>query len=429
MKRLSQGLHLSLILFLALALLPSFPSGQALGKQAGRKKARSGSVKPQAKQSSRTTARKSGRVKRSRSTASLRARQRAARNRRAALRMRQADLALKNKSQEFIAKDDLRFEDIQIRRAALDALGGHAGSVVVMDPHTGRVLSIVNQEWAVRKAFKPCSTIKPFVALAGLKEGLIDPAEPVSLGRRALPLTLSEALAHSNNPYFQLIGMKLGLPKLLEYARLYGLGQRTGINLAHESAGRIPQSRKLRTSAVGHMSSHGDGFEVTGLQLAVFTSALINGGYIYQPQVVAGTPNHVALPDKKGALGLVPTVQASTGPASFKPVLLRHIDIAREHRDDVVSGMIGAVEFGTAKLAYYPSLSIAGKTGTCTGSHLRLGLFTSFATVDRPNLVVVVITNGVGEKGPVAAQVAGSIYQRIANRFVDAGTVGAVGGH
>src|SRR5205814_10128291 len=98
------------------------------------------------------------------------------------------------------AGDFVDGEDLTIRRAAVDALGPYNGSVVVVDPETGRILSMVNQKVALSAGFQPCSTIKVSVALAGLSENAIDPASKLRLGGMRMDLTY--ALAHSNNYYF-----------------------------------------------------------------------------------------------------------------------------------------------------------------------------------------------------------------------------------
>ena len=84
-------------------------------------------------------------------------------------------------------------EDPEVRRVAVNALGNHAGTVVVMDPMTGRVYSVVNQEWALRRGFKPCSTIKLVTGVAGLSENAIPPVDTVGDGFR---IDLTSALAH-----------------------------------------------------------------------------------------------------------------------------------------------------------------------------------------------------------------------------------------
>ncbi len=83
-----------------------------------------------------------------------------------------------------------------------------------------------------------------------------------------------------------------------------------------------------------------------------------------------------------------------------------------------MGGMIGAVNYGTGRLAYNPLGQVAGKTGTCTGNRDKLGLFTSFSSVDNPRLVVTVITTGYQEAGRRAAEIAGRIYAAISQRFL-----------
>src|SRR6201988_4920628 len=102
------------------------------------------------------------------------ARRRAEAARRAAIARQIAiDKAMRDQVQAFISKDDLTGEDPEVRRVAVNACGNHAGTVVVMDPMTGRVYSMVNQEWALRRGFKPCSTIKLVTGVAGLSENAI----------------------------------------------------------------------------------------------------------------------------------------------------------------------------------------------------------------------------------------------------------------
>lgn len=314
-------------------------------------------------------------------------------------RQRAADQALRDETAANIGRDVTTGEDMEIRRAAIQSLGNHAGTVVVLDPKTGRVYSIVNQEWAVRRGFVPCSTIKLVTGLAGLSEKVIDPLEtvPVSAGR-AYPLDLTDSLAYSNNGYFQNVGGRVGFDKMVYYARMLGLGERTGINHPNEYAGRVPLFKS--GYAVNHMCSHGDDFEVTPIQLGVIAAAIANGGSLL-------TPHLPRTPDEN---------------TRFKTEVRRHLDIAPENLQRMLPGMIGAVNFGTAKLAYDMSQTIAGKTGTCTGQGAKLGLFTSFAPVGDPRLAVVVVTRGSGERGKIAAGVAGGVYRALSYRFVKQGS-------
>jgi len=99
----------------------------------------------------------------------------------AAARERAAEDQMRQRVQDLIAKDDVRGEDPEIRRIAVDALGDHAGTVVVMDPRTGRIYTIVNQQWAARETFKPCSTIKLVTSVAGVSEEVIDPSNTAAI--------------------------------------------------------------------------------------------------------------------------------------------------------------------------------------------------------------------------------------------------------
>ena len=109
---------------------------------------------------------------------------------------------------EGIAAGDLTAgEDPVVRQAAIDALGNMNGTVVAIEPTSGRVLAMVNQKLALSSGAQPCSTIKLSVALAALSEGLISKDTQVALGGR-YRMNLTTALAHSNNAYFEAVGTK-----------------------------------------------------------------------------------------------------------------------------------------------------------------------------------------------------------------------------
>lgn len=308
-------------------------------------------------------------------------------------RQRAMDQALRDEAAANIARDETTGEDLEVRRAALDALGDRAGTVVVMDPKTGRVYTIVNQEWALRRGFKPCSTIKLVTGLAGLCENVIDPVQLVSVNASSYALDLTDALALSNNGFFQNVGGSVGFEKMIKYARELGLGERTGINHPNEYPGRVPVYK--HGYAVNHMSSHGDDFEVTPIQLATLVSAIANGGKLLVPHLPR-TPEETV---------------------NFKPEVRRQLNIPQEHLRRLIPGMIGAVNYGTARTAYDATQTIAGKTGTCIGQGSWLGLFASYAPAHDPKLAVVVVTRGSHERGRTAAAVAGQIYRALAHRF------------
>jgi penicillin-binding protein 2 len=324
----------------------------------------------------------------------LEARRRAEAARQAAIaRQRALDKALRDEVQGMIARDNVTGEDPQVRQVAVNALGNHAGTVVVMDPLTGKVYSIVNQEWGVRRGFKPCSTIKLVTGVAGLSENIISPSEftNASLGRNK---DLTSALAHSDNPYFERVGGSLGFDKMVRYARELGLGEKTGANVPYEYSGKLPEMSP--DFVVRRMFSYADGFEVTALQLGNLVSAMANGGKLLVPQI----PN-------------------PQDPASkFKPKVRRKLDIDANVLQRMVPGMIGAVNYGSGRKAYDPLQTVAGKTGTCNGGGGSwVGLFTSYAPLANPKLAVVVITRGTDAHRHLPAAVAGRIYRDLNQRF------------
>src|SRR5262249_29889831 len=141
--------------------------------------------------------------------------------------------ALKTTTVENIARDQIEGEDMRVRQAAVRALNGHAGSVVVMEAQTGKVLTIVNQDWAVRSTIRPCSTVKLVTGVAALNEGVIS-KEDGSIKGVPYRRNLDDALAFSDNGYFQRAGMQVGNKKMVEYGTKLGLGQQTGVNLDGE---------------------------------------------------------------------------------------------------------------------------------------------------------------------------------------------------
>src|SRR3954453_3189564 len=106
-------------------------------------------------------------------------------------------------------------EDPIVRQAAIDALGNMNGTVVAVEPTSGRILAMVKQKLALSSGAQPCSTIKLSVALAALSENVITKNTPIALGRRGrFRMNLTTALAHSNNAYFEAVGRRLGFEKV-----------------------------------------------------------------------------------------------------------------------------------------------------------------------------------------------------------------------
>jgi penicillin-binding protein 2 len=294
-------------------------------------------------------------------------------------------------------------EDPVVRQAAIDALGNMNGTVVAIEPTSGRVLAMVNQKLALSSGAQPCSTIKLSVALAALNEGLVSKDTEVPLGGRSR-MNLTEALAHSNNAYFEALGRKLGFEKVAYYAHQYGLGELAGYDIQGEQLGTYPEEvipQKL--GGVGKMCSFGEGISMTPLQLGAMVSAIANGGTLYYLQ-------HPATAEEI---------------ANFQPRVKRQLDIA-PLIPELSDGMAGAVHYGTARRLglNFNEEEILGKTGTCSHAGTRFGWFASYANTSRGRIVVVVFLQGGRPTfGPKAAEIAGVMYRNLYDHnFFIAGT-------
>ena len=287
--------------------------------------------------------------------------------------------------------DRIEGEDPTVRRAALDALGKLNGTVVVADPLTGRILTIVNQRLALRDGFQPCSTVKVPVALAALSESIVERDTRIRIYGRTT-MTLTEALARSSNQYFASLGQKLGFERVSYYAHLFGLGEKAGLDIEGEQAGLLPPAPPK--NGMGMMTSFGDGISLTPLELTAIVSAVANGGTLYYLQY--------------------PRTQDEA--QTILPRVKRHLDI-EALIPEIKPGMAGAVEYGTARrIGFDPNEPIFGKTGTCTDerSPTHLGWFGSFSETSRGKIAVtVLLTGGHGVSGPAAAGVAGNVYKNL----------------
>ncbi len=302
-------------------------------------------------------------------------------------------------------RDDIaEYDDPLVRQIASDALGHEKGSVLAVDPTTGRILSIVNQRMAFSEGFEPCSTIKPFVALAALEEGVITHDTMIRVANRRY-MDLTEAMAHSNNKFFEEVGTRLGFDRVERYEQMLGLGQRVGYDIPEEQPGFLP-STPPRYGGVARMSSFGEGIRITPFQLASLVGMLANGGTQYYLQY--------------------PRTQETRD--NFQPRIRQQFDVA-PLLPDIRDGMLAAVLYGTAKRSYDPDgEQDLGKTGTCNDEGVggRLGWFVSYADQAHPKIVLVVLLHGGSRiiSGPHASEIAGRIYRGLyaRNYFADADT-------
>jgi penicillin-binding protein 2 len=291
---------------------------------------------------------------------------------------------------DIFADDVTAGEDPVVRQAAIDALGDMNGTAVVIDPSNGRILAMVNQKLALSPGAEPCSTIKITVAMAALSEGLVTRDTMVQLP--GFRMNMTQALAKSNNLYFEELGRELGFERVRHYATEFGLGELAGYNIKGEQLGEYPDHAIPNSEGgVGKMCSFGQGVSMTPLQLGAYVAALANGGTLYYLQ-------HPTTPEEV---------------ADFKPMVKRKLDIA-QYVPDLEDGMAGAVEYGTARSlrTNFTELPVFGKTGTCSDNGTRFGWFASFSDSPQGSLVTVfLLEGGRPTYGPRAAELTGEFYK------------------
>ncbi len=316
-------------------------------------------------------------------------------------------------------------------RAAVERHRAASGSVVVLDPNSGAVLAMASapdfdpnafqqaseDEWrnrVVTDAYEPGSTFKVITAAAALEANLVAPSDVFDCEEGGISvkgkwindhkpfgdLTLSEVLAYSSNVGAIKLGLMVGDEALYEQIRRFRLGELTGIDLPGENAGLVyPVERWGRRD--GAYISFGQGISMTSLQLAGVFAAIANGGYLYQPYVVAGVGRN-----------------GHSEPLVERPVLLgRPIDPATALTLERM--LEGVVDEGTGKAAAVPGYRVAGKTGTAqmavAGGYAPnsfIASFAGFVPARDPALVAVVRIDkprGSYHGGDVAAPVFAAI--------------------
>jgi beta-lactamase class D len=284
-------------------------------------------------------------------------------------------------------------EDPVVRQAAIDALGNMNGTAVAIDPSNGRILAMVNQKLALSSGAEPCSTIKLSVALAALDEGIITKDTPVNLGG-SYHLNLTEAIAHSNNLYFETVGRRLGFERVRHYANQFGLGELAGYNIPNEQLGVYPdQELPESQGGVGRMCSFGESVSMTPLQLGALVASIANGGTLFYLQ-------HPTTPEEV---------------VNYQPRIKRTLDIGKLV-PEIQDGMHAAVQYGTARSlrANFNQFPVMGKTGTCSNNGTRFGWFASYADTQYGRIVTVFFLEGGRPTfGPKAAELTGVFYRNL----------------
>jgi penicillin-binding protein 2 len=367
---------------------------------------------------------------------------------------------------------DLRLSiDVELEQAIERAMRPHpAGAAVVIDVRTGRLLALYSKpdydpndlsggagkarvreafnrmyadplrpmlDKTMSGAFQPGSTMKPFSALAGLEDRVVDPEHTekcegyVVFGRRVFrcshvhgKVKLQQAIARSCNVYFFHLAETVGMDRIARVAQGFGLGEKTGLGINPEAPGRIPTRSwyalryrgQFRVGFTLNMAIGEGDVTVTPLQLATAYSAIANGGTLYQPQVVRA-------------------VETSDGTVvqEFPPRIRRQVPVAPDDLRRITDALYDVVNdpTGTAYPARDPTLDIAGKTGTAQTGYIvkkeddakmawylsqNHAWFSSFAPAHNPEIAVTVLVEHGGSGPEVAVPVAMQIvheYERL----------------
>ncbi len=350
--------------------------------------------------------------------------------------------------------------DLDVQKAAEDALGSRAGAVVAMDPRSGEIIALAShpaydpnlfprgiapQEWtrlmndpshplynrAIQSVYPPGSIFKIIVSLAGLESGVIDPTEKVVCrgairsGRHSFrcwkkgghgAVSFHQGLVESCDVYFYTMGERIGFDRIAEVARRLGLGSLTGIPLPDEKPGLVPtadwkKKRKSEPWYVGdtYINSIGQGFlQVSPIQACQMISAVANGGILHRPVLLKQTRNRET--------GVVKTFSAEQKTA---------ITLDANALDEVRSALAGVVAEpgGTAHAAGTRLTTVAGKTGTAqviaqkvpgrklTETTQDHAWFVAYAPVNAPTIAVAVLVENGGHGGAAAAPVARKVIE------------------
>ncbi len=346
--------------------------------------------------------------------------------------------------------------DLSLQQKAEQLLGEKAGAAVAVDPSTGRILAMVStpsydqnsfisgmshKEWnalvsdpmhplenkAIQAEYPPASTYKIIAAAAGLEEGVIDENSSffcpgfLKFGNRTYrcwkkwghgEVNIVKALSESCDVYFYKVGQELGVDRLAWYARAFGLGSPTGVDLDHEAGGLIPtaQWKKKRVGVSWQKGETlsiviGQGFNLaTPLQMAMVVAAVGNGGTRYQPTIVK-------------------TIRTADGKTVYEsvPKIVGKLPISKKNLSIVRNGLFKAVNdrHGTAWRSRLDGVAMCGKTGTAQvvgrreddedGERIKdHAWFLAYAPEDNPSIAVAVFVEH-GEHGsttaaPIAAE-------------------------
>jgi cell division protein FtsI/penicillin-binding protein 2 len=311
-----------------------------------------------------------------------------------------------------------------------------AASAIMMDPFTGEILALANRPGydlndagragknairnrAITDIYEPGSTFKVIVGTAALEEKLYNLDSKFDCSRGIIEaggkgirdahrhgvLTFHEVIQKSSNVGSVMLGMKLGRDRIYRYAKLYGFGERTGIDMPGEVSGWIRHPDKWSATSLGAISI-GQEVAVTPLQILRAYAAIANGGYLVRPHLVS-------------------EIRTSEGQTVFSSEVERK-RIISENTSALFKNILKAVveEGGTATQAAVEGDQVAGKTGTAqltdsrTGKYSKeryISSFVGFVPADNPKIAMIVVI--YEPKGQIyGGVVAGPVFKNIANQ-------------
>jgi penicillin-binding protein 2 len=333
--------------------------------------------------------------------------------------------------------------DKKLQAHAETLLKGKRGALVAINPNNGEILAIVSKpdynprdfagkippdlfqklvndpaypmyNRSIMSAYPPGSTWKMLVALAALQEGIIDEHTTfqcrgsIQLGFKNFKchgahgaVNVRTAIKVSCNVFFYETAMKLGFEKMLKWARIFGFGERTFVDIPSESKGKFPSEDwfiknfgSFNEIPAGYLANYGIGqgeIAATPLQMALYASVLANKGVMYQPHVVRYIHNNIT---------------NKIEPISYDK---KDIPINKKYFDIVQKGMWDVVNSGggTASVVYINGLDVCGKTGTAQNPHGRdHSWFICFAPMKNPQIALCVMVENAGFGSEVAAPIA-----------------------
>jgi cell division protein FtsI (penicillin-binding protein 3) len=332
---------------------------------------------------------------------------------------------------------DKRFQTIveEELKKSLEFTSGESATCLIMNPNSGEILAMANisdydpnNYWkygdferknrAITDSYEPGSTFKAFTLAALLEEKACDETERVNVENGVYKfrnnyirdthkfesLTVREIIEESSNIGIAKLIQRLSDEKFYQHVRNFGFGTYTSISLPGEVTGKLTDLSKWSKLTRTYMS-FGYSISVTSLQLTSAFCSLVNGGILYQPQIVKKQV------DKNGNVV-----------KEYSPVIVRKV-ITEKTSERMRSLLLGVVEKGTGKMAKIDSLVIGGKTGTSKiivngkySDDLYCSSFIGFYPVDSPQIVCYVLINkpkGHYYGGLVAAPVFKNIVERI----------------